>query len=74
MEKSKLIVTKVKEVFAELKGWDILSGDSDYMSVTEWSNGDGFDVELNSHKTTERFGMTWGQFKLFKKLVKKIAY
>jgi hypothetical protein len=41
------------------------------MELTEWNNGEGFDVEVNG-KQRERFSLTWGEFKALKKAVKHL--
>jgi len=43
----------------------------DYVEVTLWSNGGGFDIDIDA-TTRERMSMTWGQFAAIKKLVKRI--
>ena len=62
---------KRKSVFSELSKYDIYSKEDDYIEVTEWNNGDGIDVEIFC-SDTERFQLTYGQFRLLKKLVKEL--
>ena len=52
-------------VFEELKKHCIHAGNSDYIEVTEWKNGEGFDVEINA-KINARFQLTWGEFDALK--------
>ena len=59
-------IYKRKSVFAEVKG--ILSKPGDFIEITEWNNGEGFDVTINS----TMFQLTWDQYKLLTKLVKKL--
>lgn len=40
-------IKQVKNVIDELKKHDYLHGDGDYISVTEWGNGEGYDIDLN---------------------------
>jgi len=60
-----------KAVFSNLKNNDHLADEHDFIEVTDWKNGEGFDVEIVS-KLNARFQLTWGQFAAMKKLVKKI--
>ena len=60
-----------RSVFSELKPFDHFAGEHDYIEVTEWTNGEGFDVEV-SGKLPTRFQLTYGEYKLLKILVKKI--
>jgi hypothetical protein len=55
----------VKEaVFSELKGYCIHAGDNDFMEVTQWSNGEGYDISINRKNSQEKFSLTFGEFDL----------
>ena len=74
--KKKSVVGKVtthrrRTRFALLKEFCYFGKEHDYIEVTEWKNGEGFDVEINGRKT-ERFQLTWGEFDALKKLVKQL--
>lgn len=58
-------------VFCELKKYDHIANDDDYIEVTEWKNGEGFDVEIVG-KLSTRFQLTWGEYTALKKLIKKL--
>ena len=51
--------------FTELKNYDHLAKDNDYMEVTEWHNGEGFDVTTDD----KQFQLTWGEFEALQALV-----
>lgn len=57
---------------AKLNQFDPLAKDNDFIEVTEWDSGEGFDVDLYSEGTSEKFAMTFGEFKALKALVKHI--
>jgi len=57
-------VSKRRAVFAELKDYCMHSGDHDYMEVTEWANGDGFDIMIDRKRGIERFSLTHGEWEL----------
>ena len=61
---SKIEVSKRRAVFAELKGYCHLSSDNDYMEVTEWSNGEGYDVCIDRKNGSEKFSLTYGEVEL----------
>ena len=44
---------------------------NDYIEVTEWANGEGFDVDIQT-KGHEMFSLTWGQFRAIKKMIRKL--
>ena len=60
-----------KAVFSNLKKYDPLADEHDFIEVTDWKNGEGFDVEIVS-KVSTRFQLSFGEFAAMKKLVKKI--
>lgn len=44
----------------------------DYLEVTEWTNGEGYDIDIQAGKDHQRFQLTTGQFDAIKKCVKQI--
>ena len=50
--------------FTELRNYDHLAKDNDFIEVTEWYNGEGFDVVINDRQ----FQFTWGEFEALKAL------
>ena len=60
-----------KAVFSELKKYDPIANDNDFIELTEWKNGEGFDVEIVG-KLSTRFQLTWGEYTALKNLVKKL--
>lgn len=62
-----------KSIHSDLKNYCPLTKDDSFMEVTEWTTEEGFDVYISGLEH-ERISMTWGQFRLLKKLVKKIQY
>ena len=53
---------KVTSKSVELKPYCYLARENDYIAVTEWANGEGFDVDLSANGENQRFGLTHGQF------------
>jgi len=47
-----------RSVFLELHPYDHLSKEHSFMEITEWHNGEGFDVTLDN----KHFSLTWGEF------------
>ena len=45
---------------------------NDYIEVTEWQNGEGFDVDICTNRGNQNIGFTYGEWQLFKKLVKAL--
>jgi len=51
-----------------LKQYCYLSGDNDYVTVTEWANGEGITIELNSDGQ-QCISLTWGQYDAIKEII-----
>jgi hypothetical protein len=59
-------------IFAELKQFDpLFSKEHDYIEITEWANGEGFDVNINTTQDA-KFHLTWGQWDAIKYLIKQL--
>lgn len=62
---------KRRAVFSRLKKYDFIADKDDYIEISEWHNGEGFDVEIVG-KLSTRFQLTYGEFDAIKALVKKL--
>ena len=62
---------KLDAAFAPLEQFDHCAKPGAFIEVSLWHNGEGFDVILSSHGE-QRFGLTWGQYKALKTLVKEL--
>ena len=58
-----------KAKFTELKPYDHFADESDYMEVTEWTNGEGFDVTTIIAKHNQTISLTYGQWEALQALV-----
>lgn len=65
----KIEVSKRRAVFAHLKGYCHMSGENDYIEVTEWSNGEGFDICIDRKSGGEKFSLTFGEWELMQVLM-----
>ena len=41
-----------------------MSSDNDYMEVTEWSNGEGYDICIDRKNGGEKFSLSYGEVEL----------
>ena len=55
-----------KSKFTELKHYDHLAKEHSFMEVTEWHNGEGFDVTVSDDKA---FSLTWGEYECLQALI-----
>lgn len=78
MSDKKINIYKRHSAFADLSEFDPgFANEHDFIEVTEWHNGEGFDVEIS--KTSKlgivndrRLQFTYGEFDAIRKLVKII--
>ena len=72
--KTKITLKDRKSAFVELESICLMSNiDShDFMEVTKWSNGEGYDITISASNQEQLFHLTWGQLKALKQLVKAL--
>lgn len=59
-----------KSVSDDLKKYDYLSKDDDFIEVTEWSNGEGISITINMNT----FELTFGQLDAINYLSQALKY
>ena len=62
---------KCKNVIDSLKPYDYFAKEEDYISVTEWHNGEGYDIDLNGKQFIH---LTQGELEAINYIVKTIGY
>lgn len=73
-----LKINERKAVFVELKDWCVMSMGPDqkdkghFLEVTEWNNGEGFDIYMEDVRGPKTIQLTHGQFDAMKKCIKTI--
>lgn len=63
-----IAINKRTAKFAVLRPWDHFAKDGSFIEVTEWTNGEGFDVTISSVKDTA-FSLTYGEFEALQAVV-----
>ena len=63
-------INERKSVSDELKKYDHLAKDTDFIEVTEWTNGEGWDIWLNDRQIS----LTYGQLEAINYLIKFLDY
>ena len=64
---------KLDAAFAPLCKFDHLAKLDDFIEVSLWHNGEGFDAHLSSNGV-QSIKLSWGEFKALKKLVKELDH
>ena len=52
--------------FNSLIDYDFLAKPDDFIEVTEWYNGEGFDVHLSTSAGEQRMSFSWGEYSALK--------
>ncbi len=55
--------------FTELEPFDHFAKPEHFMETTEWYNGEGVDVALNSALGEQHFSLTWGEWNALRALI-----
>ena len=63
-------ISKRKTISDELTNYDYLAKDHDFIQVTEWSNGEGFDITINE----QIYSFTEGQINAMFHLKNHLCY
>lgn len=69
---NKIEAYKRNSVFTRLKNYCSFANEHDYIEVTEWKNGEGFDINISNSTNTKNFDLTHGEFNALKKLIKQL--
>lgn len=49
-------INKRKSISDDLKKYDILAQENDFIEVTEWANGEGWDITINKNLISLTYG------------------
>ena len=60
-----------KSVNDSLKKYCIYAKDNDYIEITEWTNGEGWDIDISDKK---KISLTYGELESINYLVKALNY
>ena len=63
---------KLDAAFTLLQKFDHCAKPNDFIEVSLWHNGEGFDAHLSSNNNCQSIKLTWGEFKALKKLIKEL--
>jgi hypothetical protein len=66
---SKIKIDNRRSVFSEIGDYCLFSKKDDFIEVTEWVNGDGFDITISEKQI---FSLTRGEFDLIKVLINRL--
>jgi len=70
MKEIKINNRKAAHVY--LKDFCLFAAENDCIEVTEWTNGEGYDIRIHVSNNYEDIQLTSGQFDAIKKLIKTL--
>lgn len=66
----KMTKSERKSVYDDLNKYDILAKEHSFIEVTEWTNGEGYDIHIDE----QMFSLTHGQLEAINYLTKVLEY
>ena len=63
---------KRNTAFSSLDAYDYFAKNDCFIEVTEWYNGEGFDVMLSTQSGEQRMSFSWGEYKAMRELCKHL--
>jgi hypothetical protein len=64
--------TQRKAVHTDLVEYCLMANKGDIIEVTEWANGEGYDVSICTGSNVNNFYITYGQYKALKAIIKEM--
>ena len=58
-----------KSIFCKLDKFDHFAKKDDFIELTSWFNGEGFDINIHAAQHSS-IQLTWGQWEAIKKMIK----
>ena len=57
-----ITTTQIKQKSTDLSLYCHLAEEHSMISVTEWQNGEGFDIDISSKNRNQHFSLTYGEY------------
>lgn len=69
-------IKNVKNIIGDLSKFDYLcnKNDNEFISITEWSNREGWDISINGKDENTMFSLTRGKLDAINYLTRKLEY
>lgn len=66
--------TTRKSINDNLHKYCYLSNDDDFIEITQWSNGEGYDINISRKNENKLFSLTYGEIEAIKYLIQSLDY
>lgn len=63
-----------KSINDKLKKYCYCSSEDDFIEVTQWTNGEGIDITINSGRQEKSFSLTYGELEAINYLKMSLDY
>ena len=63
-----------KSIYDDLKNYDYLAKDNDFIEITEWTNGEGYDISIERNNSSKLFNLTIGELDAINYLIKTLDF
>lgn len=63
-----------KSIYDDLKNYDYLAKDNDFIEITEWTNGEGYDISIGRNNLSKLFNLTIGELDAINYLIKTLDF
>lgn len=63
-----------KSIYDDLKNYDYLAKDNDFIEITEWTNGEGYDISIERNNLSKLFNLTIGELDAINYLIKTLDF
>lgn len=63
-------INNKKSIYDDLQKYDCLKSKSSFIEITEWTNGEGWDITIDE----KTFNLTYGELEAINYLVKALDY
>lgn len=67
-------ITNKKSIYESLKVFSPLFKDSDFIEVTEWTNGEGWDITISTNNETKIISLHMDELEAINYLTKALEY
>lgn len=61
-------------IWDDLKKYDHRAAEKDYIEITEWINGDGYDIAIYENSCLKHISLSYGEIEAIDFLIKQLEY
>lgn len=66
--------TKRISIWDDLKKYDPSAAEKGYIEITEWNNGEGYDIDIYNNSCFKHISLSYGEIDAINFLIKQLEY